>query len=687
MAMASVAALTVIVGYVVVQSLTPRYTAEASVILEVAGTDRPVDVEAVVGGGLSKDAALINSEIDVLSSRELAVQVVDDLGLLDYPAYNPHLRPERPGLLQRLGLGQPEGHVETVRPERLRTEVVDAVLANLHVENDGASYTIRLSFEAANPELAAAVANSFADYYLSNRLERKHQRVDRTADWIRGKLKELRHQATAADQAVQQFREEHGLIDTADSTLTDQQLARVSTELADAAANRGRLEATVAALRADGEGNGDWIDPESADAALIRDLRSQRSAILAQLAELRAQLGPRHPQVIAMEERLSELQGLVRQEIARIVAGLVARVSVARAQEQGLRHQLADLTARRQAGDRAAIELRQLTSEADAARSLFTAFVDGLSRASAEVGTAEADARILSRAVPPLWPSFPPRMLLMLLAGVLAGLLALTAAAVLEVLDRSYRNPADFERAHGLPVLGLIPLVGKRGTGAEHPSIEVVDQPSSRFTDAVQAVYASLAYAPARDSPKVVLVTSAIPGEGKTALAIALGRVAARSRRQVLLIDCDLRRPQVATSLGLPAQPGLMELMRGEARIDQVLAFDVASGMAVLPVGGSVPFPGEVLSSDFLRHLFEGARDEFDLVIVDSPPVGVVADAALLGTVTDATLFAVRWGKTPRAAVTAAMHNFEAVGLHVTAAVFSHVDMQEYASYGYSALD
>jgi capsular exopolysaccharide synthesis family protein len=685
-AMALVAVLTLVLGYLVVHNLPKRYTAQASLVLEVANS-RPVDVDSVVPG-LNKDTALINSEIDVLRSRGLAERVVDDLALLADPEFNSYLRHDEPGLLHRLGMRGPAapGSAETVSQEQLRTEIVDAILANLDVANDGESYTIWLTFEAASSEMAATVANAFADRYLRNRLESKHRGAERTVDWIKGKLQELRERATLADQAAQQFREQHGLVDASDGTLTEPQLARVSAELADAMTIRSRLEATLAAVRGAGYADGDWIDPESADAVLIKELRSQQSMILVQLAELRSQFGAHHPQIVAAENRLRELQAVYEQEAARIRTGLAARLGVARAQEEAVTQQLAELTQRRQATDRVAIQLRQLISEAEAARSLFNAFVSGLSRTSAEVGVAEADARILSRAVPPLGASFPPRTLLMLLSGLLAGLLALMTTAILELFDRSYRNPVDFERAHGLAVLGLIPLVRQRGTGAEHPSIEVIERPSSRFTDAVHTVYAALAYSTAGVPPKAVLVTSAAAGEGKTALAIALGRLAACSRKRVLLIDGDMRRPSVSKSLGKQRESGLVELMEGKAGIDQVLVFDHVSGMAVLPVARAVPFPGEILSSNSLRRLLERARQEFDLVIVDSPPVGIVADAAVLATLTDATLLTVRWGQTSRSAVAAALHNLEAIGPQVTAAVFSHVNMKRYASYGYTPL-
>jgi capsular exopolysaccharide synthesis family protein len=686
--LASVFVLLFAFGYGIIKALPQRYTGEAVLILEVA-RGKAVDVESAAAQ-LDHDRAVINSEMDVLRSRALAEQVVDWFGLTENPEFDPTRRLSwsnalsLPSLLALLP--QPVQHwlknasepANRALPGQLRTMVVNRVLSSLSVENDGQSNTVYLHVEAEEPTTAAVLANAFADFYLESDLRYREGTTEHAATWIKGKLDELRQQVTAADRAVQTFREQHQIIEVDHGPLIDQQLAELSRELSAASATRMLRQSESEALLRAGSGAGVFGVPRIAASPLVQELRSQQNELLAEHAEAGSQLGPRHNRMIEIESRLREVQDRLNQEVARVRAQIETDLQVARAQELALNGQLQAFMKQREAADRASITLRQLTSEAASARSLFDAFVQGLSRNAAEVGVSDANARILSRAVPPLFPSFPPRNLLLLLTIVLALLLAVIAVAVVEFLDRGYRDPADLERTHGMPVLGQIPLTGFQGVGDQHPSFTLIKHPASQFADAVQTVCTALTSA---QEKQVVLVTSAVPGEGKTALAIALGRLAACSSKRVLLIDCDLRHPRVGRSLGQTSEYGIAELWEGRATVDQAFHFDKASSLMFLPAIGSVPFPGVILGSDFLHRLVQGARQQFDLVLLDSPPVGIVSDAMALSVLADVTIVAIRWGRTPRSAVATALKKLAAVGRPAYAAVFSHVDLKRCGKY------
>ena len=673
-------------GYGVIEVLPQHYTGEAVLILEMARA-KPVDVKSAADQVLP-DRAVINSEMDVFRSRSLAEQVVDKLGLTDEPDFDPTngLPTSKTPILAALGTFLPRplqlwlmdgsAPADQLPAEQLRTMVVDKVLSSLRVENESESNTVHLYVDARTPATAAEVANAFADLYLENDLRYRQGTNEHAAAWIKGKLEALRQEVTKADQTVQAFREQHQIIEVDNGPLIDEQLAELSKELAAASATRVARQSELEALQRAHTGVALFGMPRIAASPLVQELRSQQNTLLADHAELAAQLGPRHSRMVEVESRLREVQGRLDQEVARVRAQIETEAQVARAQELALGGHLDTLKAQREAADRASIRLRQLTSEATSARSLFDAFVQGLSRNAAEVGVSEANARILSWAEPPLYPSFPPRNLLLVLTAALALLLAVLVVAVLEFLDPGYRDSLDLERIHGIPVLGEIPLTPFRGIGDHHPSVSVIEQPASRFADAVQTVCTALTCAQPGQERQVVLVTSAVPGEGKTALATALGRLAACSGKRVLLIDCDLRHPQVARSLGQTSEHGIVELWEGRATPEEAFHLDVPSGLMFLPASGSVRFPGVILGSDFLQQLVEQARQQFDLVIFDSPPVGIVSDAMLLSTLADATIMTVRWGTTPRFAVAAAVKKLAAMGRPAHAAVFSHVDLR-----------
>jgi polysaccharide biosynthesis transport protein len=688
MALAVAFVLLSALGYGIIKLLPQRYSSEAVLILEVSG-GKAVDVDSAAAQ-LIRDRAVIKSETDVLSSRGLAEQVVDKLDLMQDPEFNLTLRssappsPLRALLLAFLPaplrdwLGNSSEPADQVPPEQVRTMVVNAVLSRLTVDSDNNSNTVHLDVQSDDPATAAALANAFTDLYLENDHWYKQATTEHAAAWIKGKLDELRQQAIKADQAVLAFQKQHQIIDVDHAPLIDQQLAELSKDLSAASATRMQRQSEVEALRRAGNGPSLFGVPQIAASPLVQELRSQQNLLLADRAELASQLGPRQPRMVEVESRLRELQDRLDREVARVRAQIQTGFQIASAQEQALSRQLDALKSQREAADRAGITLRQLTSEAAAAHSLFDVFVQGLGRNVAEVGVSEANARVISRAVPALFASFPPRNLLLLLTAVLALLLALVWVAVLELLDRGYRDPRDLERAHGIPVLGEIPLSPLRGVGHQHPSMAVIAEPESRFTDAVQTVYTALGCG---QEHRVVLITSALAGEGKTSLATALGRLAACSGKHVLLIDCDLRHPAVGRSLDQVSTHGVAELWEGRATIEQAFCFDVPSGLMFLPASGSVPFPGVILSSDFLYQLIEQARERFDLILLDSPPVGIVSDAMALSALADATIMAVRWGRTPRSALAAAAKKLAAVGRPALAAVLSHVDLKRYSKY------
>jgi succinoglycan biosynthesis transport protein ExoP len=222
---------------------------------------------------------------------------------------------------------------------------------------------------------------------------------------------------------------------------------------------------------------------------------------------------------------------------------------------------------------------------------------------------------------------------------------------VLELLDTTYHDPVDLERAHGVPVLGLVPLTRRLthyhadGNQAypHHPSSEVIERPWSPFSEAVQSIYTLLTRSTAGRPPGVVLVTSAVPEEGKTSLALALGRLAARAGKRVLLIDCDLRHPCVGRYLGCTNRRGrgLVELLRGEVTLEEALRVDERSGMVFVPATPHCSLPVELLASESMRRLVREASKKFQLVILDSAPVIPVADGLVLAALADTTLLAI----------------------------------------------
>lgn len=685
----------VIVGaYVAIGQITPRYTAHASVLLQTLQAN-PVDLESVIGEASADDEA-IQTEVDVLTSRSLARRVVERLDLMSDPEFNITLLPPQPSLGERLGLdvilpnplrswlfGEQEEPPQVAFEHQL-TITISQVLKRLTVENDGASYTINIAFQSENPAKAATVANAFVEEYLDGQLEAKYAAAERAALWVDNKLRELRDRVRTADEAVQAFRENHGLLQIdEDRTLATEQLIDLNDQLTGARAERAAIEAQLREVQRLAS------NPEAALAAspvgaspLVQDLRGQENTLQSALAELRAGHGSLHPLVLNAEAQLGEVRQRMSLEVTRAIATLRSDVEVARAREAELEERLTGLMERNELDARSSIELQRLTTEADAARSLYETFVVGMDSTSVQIDILQADARVLNHAEQPLWSSYPQSTLMLGVAGVAAVMLAILAAAIAEFVDRGVRDPAQLEQRFGIPVLSLVPVAPDRRRGQRHPSSYAIRKPTSAYAEAIRSVRTMMHYSSEDDPPKVLLVTSAAPNEGKTSFASTLARLTALSGARVLLVDCDLRHPTIGRDLGIRFADGLPEVLADHVSMAEAVTVDEQTGLEVIGARTVSPLHCELLGSRRMRTFVEAARETYDLIVLDSAPVAVVSDAVTLANMADSTILVVRWGRTSMSAVQAAVRAFRGSSARISGIVLSQVNVKAHARYG-----
>jgi polysaccharide biosynthesis transport protein len=681
-------------SYLYIGSLIPRYTAEVTLLLDTRNAN--VGIDPVVSD-LRPDETVIRSEVDVLRSRWLARRVVQKLNLATDPEFNPALRPPEPSLAERLGvvhwLPQPlqerlpvsKSDAEAaVAPSHIPlSTVINLLLSKLTALNDGRSYTVTLYYESEDPAKAARIVNAFADLYLAGQQESKYQAAERGSTWLENKIGELRERVRRTENAALEYRNQHSLLDLGGGTLLDKQLSDLTKELAAAKNQRIRAETHLAEVRrlAAAPEHGSLTAGTIGAPELERVLGAARQA-RAQLAELRTTYGEKHPRVIEAKAQLDELESQVEHELSRIVTGLKGESSLAAAQEKEFAAELNQLDEQNLRAHRDALEMNSLASEAAASRSLLDTFLGNLDRTAVQLDLVQPDARILSRAETPTWPTFPQRRILLALAVIVSLMISLAIVFVLEFLHKGFHAAQQIEAAFGVPVIGMVPLVKNSGVGNRHPSSYALAHPFSTFTEAVRLIRCATQLSNI-DLAKVVLVTSAVPDEGKTALALTLGRLGASSGQRVLLIDCDLRAPSVATDLGTTCRSGLTELLMGEANINEVVRVDNVSGLRFIPAGRGSFDAIELLSSGRMKSVIAAARQVSDTVILDSPPVTVVSDPLALSRVADMTLMVVHWDHTPRSLVAEAMKKLYAAKAPLAGIVLSRVNLSRHASYGF----
>jgi len=678
-----------VVTLVVTLQLTPLYTATTKVLIDTRKSN-VVDVEAIMSG-LSADSSTIDSQVEIIRSQALAFRVIDTLELMDDPEFNTFLR-EAPwyaalnplAWVRQIFSGPQRDTEEAEQAKRIAT--VESFSSRLNVRRTGLTQVISIDFTSEIPRKAEVIANAVADAYLVDQLEAKYEATQRATVWLDGRLQDLREQVKDSEEAAELYRAAHGLIEAEGSTLTEQQLREINSQLL---LSRAELDGSRAKLSRVRElvnrGSGFDSIAEVLSSDVIRDLRREQSELIRKEAQLRARYGERHPSIIEIKDERRDLDRQIRSEVSRIVVGLENEVAVAATRVNSLEKSLAVTTAA--AGDREQdrVRLRELQRDASSNRTLYENFLARFKETRQQEDLQEADARIISRATLPVTKSSPRTGLNLGLALVASALLGIGAAFVREYLDDRFRTPRELEEQLDLPVLATLPLLKSKDTqGLQTPHRFVKAKPLSAYSEGFRELQAALALSDIDHPPKSVLITSSLPNEGKTTTAVSFATSLARSGLNVVLVDADLRRPSVKKLLGNgQTEYDMIDFLTHSCTLDEALQTDADTGFQYLATMRQPANPADLLASDAMKDLLLKLRERFDMVIVDSPPVLPVSDSKSLSQLLDKVVFVVKWQDTPRNAAEQSVAKLREFGADLAGAVFSQVDMDKQTKYGY----
>lgn len=647
-------------GAVAGQLLPATYTATALVLIEPARDPGG----AVTPGGLTPavDGGVVESHVRVIGSRSLAEQVV---ARLDHDTIAELVPPPPSG---------PSGAALAWTREIPGGSGGDAVaklLERLTVARDGKSQVIAVTFRSADPARAAMVANAVAETYIARQLEAKRAAATAATAQLREQLTALEQAATAAARRMADARE--GAI-RADRLPDQTALARLA-ELERAVGN-ARLEvdaktARVAAARA---GGSPPLDERTGIVAILRDLKGEQAALSRREAELRSTFGERHPRLLEVRAEQDAIARRIASEEARLIRQGEVELEVARQSLASLERQLELERARAAESSRAEVTRRELAEEASQARERVKQERERLAEMQARIERQQADARLISRASVPSSPVFPKPRLFLSVAFTASLAIGLFTVWALESASAGVRDSRALEAAIGLPVLAAVPQL-RRGPVAPPPHEQVVERPMSRYAESLREILFALRAQAETSGARIILVSSAVPGEGKTSLTLALGRLAALEGLRVRVVDADLRRPSVLQRLGVPAGPGLLDLLAGEAGPEEVIRGDARTPLSLVGAGSRTASSLRPYGRERLRLALAALAHGQDLMLVDTAPVLAVADTRLLAQAVDASLLVVRHLHTAPETAARAVHELAETGTPVLGGVLSIVDL------------
>jgi polysaccharide biosynthesis transport protein len=737
--------LSLTLGAIYIFTTPPLYTGHAILIVDTPRMQLFQSQSPLVGPSI--DSATVDTQIAILKSDDIALSVIKDLHLYEDPEFiSPSagaLSAIRGAINGVLNTIFSLGGRHTVSEPSAEYRALQTFQKGLKVTRVGNTYAIEITFESRNPVQAAQIANAIADAYAVDAFEAKFQITDQAAKWLQGRLKELREQTSDSERAVVEYKSKNNIVDTGGRLMNEQQLAELNSELIQARAATAEAKARVD--RVDQIVASGDVDPNATATATVTDtlhnevinkLRGQYLDDERRASEWAAKYGANHQAVLGLRRQMLGLRQNIFEELKRTAETYKSDYAIAQARAESIQQSLDHLISESHGTEEARVTLHNLESTAQTYRDLYDNFLQRYMQSLQQQSSPVSESRLITHARPPLTKSWPRSTLIMALAW-LGGLIFGAAIGVLrEISDRVFRTTmqigehlqadciaviprvkevagpdASFQKAQlaGPPrgvhqtrlisrVFDLLPISltavtqvptwrrrRRRSRSLSRDSSvcwTVANSPFSRFSESIRAVKVAADNNVIKAS-KTIGVTSSVPNEGKSTVAVSLAALITQGGGRALLVDCDLRNPALSGMLTPDARAGLLEIIAGKAGLEEVLWREPITGLAFLPtvLKSRVANSSDILTSQETRKLFEQLRETYDYVIVDLSPLAPVVDVRVTTPLVDSFLFVVEWGHTKINVAQLALRSARGVCDNLLGIVLNKADMKALGRY------
>lgn len=645
----------------------------------------------------------LQTQLQILRGRELAKRVIEELKLERHPDY---------------------ADLATLPDREKEIALVDRFLSNLEVTLLRNTRVVTIAFQSHDPELAAKVANTIADRYVQRALEARSHYTSQAREWLQERLAELRKNLEKAQGEMVSFSRENELVQLGeDQTIAIDQLSDLTKRLAEAQSQRLEAEIKYQMSRD--------ADPDTLPALLnnpvVQDLTKQAFDLKQELAELSSTYQPDFPPVVKVKEKLTEVENQLAQIKKRVLRGIEADYRAALRRENELRKMLEAKRAETLQKNESALTLGVKRREVQVTSKVYESLLDKFNDVGLLSQLTMTNIEPLESATIPTSPIKPRWMVDMALAALVGLMLGVGFAFVAEYLDNSVKTTDDVERLLGVPTLTVVPALklssrkrshaaelttGERGLATNAILITDRERRWGSFAEAVRSLRTSLLLSRIDNPPHTLAFLSSLPGEGKTTLAVNTALALAQTGANVLLVDADLRHPQLHEIFGIRSRPGLVDLIAADApaasraratdgaaqqtqgrkdavdtrdareTIDAIIPHKELPTLKLLPCGTIPPNPSEVLSSDKMRQLVKRLQQQFDFVIFDCAPL-VTSDGLIVGTMADGVVFVINCGSTPKGVVHRSRQSLADLNVPVLGVALNRFQAEKDGYYGY----
>ena len=616
----------------------------------------------------------METQVRIMQSDSLALKVAHDLG------WDKAFAPANAGAIP----------LDSKLTPPQESALIGRLRGSLQVSSIPNTRMIELRFSDPDPRETARVLNVFMDDYIQENIRAKYDSTMQATDWLTRQLSELRMKVESSQEKLVKYEKDNDIlgIDEKQNIITAK-LNDLNKAYTDATNDRIHKQATYRLTLNSSPELLSQADPNT----LIEQLRTREADLKTQYAQVSTQFGPAYPKVVEVGNQLKQVQETIQGETRRIGGRLQSEYQAATQREALLQEALNQQKREANRLNERAIQYTLLKRDLDTNQQLYDGLLQRLKEAGISAALKSSNIRIVDSARPPVLPSQPdvPRNLLLgLAAGLIAGVVLAFGA---EVMDSTIRTPEQVQMVSALPSLGIVPMSiplssqtqVRNGKGivlrpGKRERVEMIahSHPKSEIAESYRALRTSILLSSLGAPPQVILVTSALPQEGKTTTAVNCGIVLAQQGSRVLLVDADLRRPAVHHSLGIRSNGGgLSTLLAGQHSAEEVLVrSNQLSNLYVLPAGPPPPQPAELLSSALMKQWISTWRKHFDHVVIDTPPCLSVTDAVALSVVADSVVLVIRSGVTRKEALRRARELLARVNAKVAGVVVNAVDLR-----------
>jgi len=687
--------VTLLAGVVAFVS-TPIYEARTTLLIETNKQKVVTNIEDVYAGiGASRE--YFQTQVEIIKSREVGLKAIQKLRLYDNPEYDPRL-PKKgvAALLQQIGFATeapPKEWNELTLSEAVYKKFSD----NLSIEPIRLSQLVVIRFSSPSATLAASVTNTLADTYIENDLDARYQMTRTASVWLQERLSGLKDKLNQSEQALQGYREKAGIVNVEKMAQSGagQQIEQIQTRLVEARTKRAEIEATYKIVK-DAAGAGDLASqPAVLNSAQVADAKKQASEAARKLAEVSQRYGKEHPKFLQAESESKAATENLQRQIDLVVAGITHEYERARATEKTLEGALASARGSVQNVNRKEFALGQYEREVDSNRQMYDMFIKRAKETNVAGDLQTTVARVVDPSAVPSAPVKPNKPLIVGVALLMGLLVGAMLALLLDVLDSTIKTTQDVESRLKQPLLTVLPVLNKKEADRMLSGRTVLDAPNSLYAEAIRTARTGVLLSSVDATTRILLVTSSVPGEGKSTFASNLAMAHAATKR-TLLIDADMRRPSIAKSHQLDsAVGGLSEVVAGTAKLAECLHKVEKSNLRVLSSGAIPPNPLELMLSERFAHALQALAKNFEVIVIDSPPVELVSDALVLASHATGVIYVTKAQSTPYTLARKGLRRLTRANAHIVGVVLNALDFNKaekyygeysgYGKYGYGA--